>query len=202
MVWLLDEDQEQIPEYSDGGGSDFNKPCGSGTAVLEIYNLCLLITINTSSSLIGASDGIRDIIQKGLFGKIGYLYTIGDLDDCLSNPRSVTVIEDMVKQRVTVINMVVENDYFALNVITECDVEINTKPSYYVALGSDNTWYLLTERCIKIVYRTGFPNLPLANGDALPREIMTTLLENGEMLWQKLSQSELGGIWCVEGWVT
>ncbi|KAI3710585.1 hypothetical protein L2E82_40369 [Cichorium intybus] len=124
------------------------------------------------------------------------------LDDCLSNPRSVTVIEDMVKQRVTVINMVVENDYFALNVITECDVEINTKPSYYVALGSDNTWYLLTERCIKIVYRTGFPNLPLANGDAFPREIMTTLLENGEMLWQKLSQSELGGIWCMEGWVT
>lgn len=61
---------------------------------------------------------------------------------------------------------VVENDYFALNVITECDVEINTKPSYYVALGSDNTWY--TERCIKTVYRTGFPNLPLGSGHALP----------------------------------
>ncbi|KAI3502430.1 hypothetical protein L1887_30499 [Cichorium endivia] len=96
-------------------------------------------------------------------------------------------------------NMVVENDSFALKVITEGDVEINTKPSYYVALGSDNTWYLFTERCIKTVYRTGFPNLPLASGDALPREIMTSLLENGEMQWQKLSQSELGGIWCMEG---
>ncbi|KAI3523922.1 hypothetical protein L1887_02440 [Cichorium endivia] len=98
--------------------------------------------------------------------------------------------------------MVVENDYFALNVITECDVEINTKPSYYGALGSDNTWYLFTKRSIKIAYGSGFPSLPLANGDALPREILTTLLENGEMQWQKLSQSELGGIWCMEGWVT
>lgn len=94
---------------------------------------------------------------------------------------------------------VVENNSFALKVTTEGDVETNPKPSYYVALGSDNTWYLFTERCIKTVYRTGFPNLPLKNGDALPREIMRAFLENGEMQWQKLSQSELGGIWCMDG---
>nr|GEV10459.1 DExH-box ATP-dependent RNA helicase DExH15 chloroplastic [Tanacetum cinerariifolium] len=101
-------------------------------------------------------------------------------------------------------NMVVENDSFALKVTSEVDShdvesQLTTKPSYYVALGSDNTWYLFTERCIKTVYRTGFPNVALTNGDALPREIMTVLLEKEEMQWQKLSQSELGGIWCMEG---
>ncbi|KAD7478868.1 hypothetical protein R6Q59_005323 [Mikania micrantha] len=100
-------------------------------------------------------------------------------------------------------NMVVENDSFALKVISEGDVELEsqltTRPSYYVALGSDNTWYLFTERCIKTVYRAGFPNIALNNGDALPREIMTMHLEKMEMQWQKLSQSELGGIWCMEG---
>lgn len=99
---------------------------------------------------------------------------------------------------------VVENDSFALKVTSGGDVDdlenqVITKPSYYVALGSDNTWYLFTERCIKTVYRTGFPNVALTNGDALPREIMSGHLEKGEMMWQKLSQSELGGIWCMEG---
>lgn len=99
---------------------------------------------------------------------------------------------------------VVENDSFALKVTYEGDDDdlprqLNTKPCYYVALGSDNTWYLFTERCIKTVYRTGFPNVALANGDALPREIMSVHLEKEEMQWQKLSQSELGGIWSMEG---
>lgn len=101
-------------------------------------------------------------------------------------------------------NMVVENDSFSLKVTAEDDgddlgKQLDTKPSYGVALGSDNTWYLFTERCIKTVYRTGFPNVALTNGDALPREIMTILLEKEEMQWQKLSRSELGGIWCMEG---
>ncbi|KAI3824944.1 hypothetical protein L1987_06417 [Smallanthus sonchifolius] len=100
-------------------------------------------------------------------------------------------------------NMVVENDSFALKVISEGDADlesqVTTRPSYYVALGSDNTWYLFTERCIKTVYRAGFPNVALNNGDALPREIMTVHLEKMEMQWQKLCQSELGGIWCMEG---
>nr|XP_043606015.1 DExH-box ATP-dependent RNA helicase DExH15 chloroplastic [Erigeron canadensis] len=101
-------------------------------------------------------------------------------------------------------NMVTENDSFALKVTLEGDdsnlaSQLYTKPCYYVALGSDNTWYLFTERCIKTVYRTGFPNVALTKGDALPREIMTVLLEKEEMQWQKLSQSELGGIWSMEG---
>ncbi|KAK1423047.1 hypothetical protein QVD17_18341 [Tagetes erecta] len=100
-------------------------------------------------------------------------------------------------------NMVVDNDSFALKVRTGDDVDLEsqltTRPSYYVALGSDNTWYLFTERCIKTVYRAGFPNNALKNGDALPREIMTAHLEKMDMQWQKLSQSELGGIWCMEG---
>ncbi|KVH96089.1 hypothetical protein Ccrd_001826 [Cynara cardunculus var. scolymus] len=101
-------------------------------------------------------------------------------------------------------NMVVENDSFTLKVTAEgvaddLKKQLDTKPSYGVALGSDNTWYLFTERCIKTVYRTGFPNVGLTNGDALPREIMTILLEKEEMQWQRLSQSELGGIWSMEG---
>ncbi|KAK9064527.1 hypothetical protein SSX86_015909 [Deinandra increscens subsp. villosa] len=100
-------------------------------------------------------------------------------------------------------NMVIENNSFALKVVSGGDVDLEsqltTRPSYYLALGSDNTWYVFTERCIKMVYRAGFPNIALKNGDALPQEIMTTDLEKMEMQWQKLSQSELGGIWCMEG---
>ncbi|EXB74741.1 DEAD-box ATP-dependent RNA helicase ISE2 [Morus notabilis] len=52
---------------------------------------------------------------------------------------------------------------------------------------------------IKTVYKTGFPNVALAQGDALPREIMRTLLDKEEMKWEKLSDSEFGGVWCMEG---
>ncbi|KAK3038636.1 hypothetical protein RJ639_027299, partial [Escallonia herrerae] len=95
------------------------------------------------------------------------------------------------------------SDSFSLNVegLYSADTgrQENIQPSYYVALGSDNTWYIFTERWIKTVYKTGFPNIALAQGDALPREIMTMLLEKEEMEWQKLVGSELGGMWSAEG---
>lgn len=102
-------------------------------------------------------------------------------------------------------NMVYTNDCFALNaVVTELNVDDtdsqpNGKPSYYVALGSDNSWYLFTEKWIKTVYRTGFPNVALAQGDALPREIMRALLDKADIQWEELAKSELGGLWCIEG---
>ncbi|GFY88374.1 DEAD/DEAH box helicase [Actinidia rufa] len=97
-------------------------------------------------------------------------------------------------------DQVYTNDSFALNAVGSGDSErqhINL--SYYVALGSDNSWYLFTEKWIKALYKTGFPNVALAQGDALPREIMRMLLDKDEMQWQKLVDSELGGLWCMEG---
>ncbi|KAG9155533.1 hypothetical protein Leryth_009941 [Lithospermum erythrorhizon] len=73
------------------------------------------------------------------------------------------------------------------------------RPSYHVALGSDNSWYLFTEKWIRNVYKAGFPNVALTQGDALPRDIMTSLLEKGDMQWQKLAESDLGGLWYMEG---
>lgn len=73
------------------------------------------------------------------------------------------------------------------------------EPSYHVALGSDNSWYLFTEKWIKAIYKTGFPNVALALGDALPREIMTNLVDKTEFQWQKVAESELGGLWSMEG---
>ncbi|XP_035540380.1 DExH-box ATP-dependent RNA helicase DExH15 chloroplastic [Juglans regia] len=101
-------------------------------------------------------------------------------------------------------NMVFADDSFALNVVgTESsvnDLEMgrDVEPSYYVALGSDNSWYLFTEKWIKTMYRAGLPNVALAQGDALPREIMTMLLDKEEMKWEKLTASELGCLWCME----
>ncbi|KAL9226282.1 hypothetical protein vseg_002113 [Gypsophila vaccaria] len=73
------------------------------------------------------------------------------------------------------------------------------EPSYHVALGSDNSWYLFTEKWVKSVYRTGFPNIALNEGDPLPREIMSELLHKEGMQWAKLGESELGGLWQMEG---
>ncbi|KDP21275.1 hypothetical protein JCGZ_21746 [Jatropha curcas] len=89
-------------------------------------------------------------------------------------------------------------------VIVELDSgEVETlediEPSYYVALGSDNSWYLFTEKWVKSVYRTGFPNIALAQGDALPDEVMWKLLDMEEKQWEKLADSELGGLWYMEG---
>ncbi|VFQ93132.1 unnamed protein product [Cuscuta campestris] len=102
-------------------------------------------------------------------------------------------------------NMVNCADLSALNIEAESndiggvDGEDNLKPCYHVALGSDNSWYLFTEKWIKTVYRTGLPNVALAKGDALPCQIMTELVEKGAMQWQKLEESEFGGLWCMEG---
>ncbi|XP_027097261.2 DExH-box ATP-dependent RNA helicase DExH15 chloroplastic [Coffea arabica] len=101
--------------------------------------------------------------------------------------------------------MVSSSDSFALSLdrqiyqsgYTGCKHEVAL--SYHVALGSDNSWYLFTEKWIRTVYRTGFPNVPLAQGDTLPRVIMSELLDKGDMQWQKLVESELGGLWCMEG---
>lgn len=102
-------------------------------------------------------------------------------------------------------SQVFTDDRFALNaVVTELEVDgtesqVNGKPSYHVALGSDNSWYLFTEKWVTTVYRTGFPNVALAQGDALPREIMRVLLDKAEIKWEELANSELGGLWCNEG---
>ncbi|CAL0311939.1 unnamed protein product [Lupinus luteus] len=102
--------------------------------------------------------------------------------------------------------MISSDDSFALNFldeeptgVTDSSLNKNLELSYHVALGSDNSWYLFTENWIKAVYGTGFPNVPLAQGDALPREIMSTLLDKEEMKWDKVAQSEHGGLWFVDG---
>lgn len=95
-----------------------------------------------------------------------------------------------------------ESDAFALNKgISSSNISSAhpIEPSYHVALGSDNSWYLFTEKWIKAIYKTGFPNVALALGDALPRELMTNLLDKNELLWQKVAESELGGLWCTDG---
>ncbi|GAV72654.1 DEAD domain-containing protein/Helicase_C domain-containing protein/DSHCT domain-containing protein [Cephalotus follicularis] len=102
-------------------------------------------------------------------------------------------------------NMVTANDDFALiaggteSNVRDLKTHQDVESSYYVALGSDNSWYLFTEKWIKTIYRIGFPNVPLAQGDALPRELMKTLLDKEEMQWEKLADSEIGGLWCTEG---
>lgn len=97
------------------------------------------------------------------------------------------------------------DDSFKLNIV---DKELSTgaagrlpcfEPSYHVALGSDNSWYLFTEKWVKAVYKTGFPNMALNEGDALPKEIMTMLLDKEGMEWTKLVDSELGSLWSMEG---
>ncbi|XP_051146042.1 DExH-box ATP-dependent RNA helicase DExH15 chloroplastic [Andrographis paniculata] len=99
-------------------------------------------------------------------------------------------------------DMVQESDSFAINkekFSSDAKSEDDIEPSYHVALGSDNSWYLFTEKWIKAVYKTGFPNVPLALGDALPREIMTSFLDKEEMQWLKVADSELGALWSMEG---
>lgn len=68
-----------------------------------------------------------------------------------------------------------------------------------MGLGSDNSWYLFTEKWIKSVYRSGLPNAPLAQGDALPRDLMRKFLEKVDLQWEKLSDSDYGSIWRMEG---
>ncbi|XP_016489453.1 DExH-box ATP-dependent RNA helicase DExH15 chloroplastic isoform X1 [Nicotiana tabacum] len=126
------------------------------------------------------SDGVQHLVAAVYLGKVDTL--------------NIEKLKSMVR----------DYDAFALKTVVE-NFEVgdsggeDAKPSYHVALGSDNSWYLFTEKWIRMVYRTGFPNVALALGDALPREIMTELLDKAEMQWQKLAVSELGGLWCLEG---
>ncbi|TKY69772.1 DEAD-box ATP-dependent RNA helicase ISE2 [Spatholobus suberectus] len=102
-------------------------------------------------------------------------------------------------------NMISSVDSFAVNLaeaepsVADSELNEDLAPSYHVALGSDNSWYVFTEKWIKTVYGTGFPNVPLAQGDARPREIMSILLDKEDMKWDKLSYSEYGGLWFMEG---
>lgn len=97
-------------------------------------------------------------------------------------------------------NMIGSVDSFALN-SADADSKLNEDPvpSYHVALGSDNSWYLFTEKWIKTVYETGFPDVPLVQGDTRPREIMSGLLDKEDMKWDNLANSEHGGLWVTEG---
>lgn len=102
-------------------------------------------------------------------------------------------------------NMVYDSESFQLNVLGnelkfgDAEEMPDAEPSHYVALGSDNSWYLFTEKWVKTVYRTGFPNVALAQGDDLPREIMRMHLDKEDIQWEKLADSEFGGLWCIEG---
>ncbi|CAN4124318.1 unnamed protein product [Withania somnifera] len=126
------------------------------------------------------SDGVQHLVAAVYLGKVDTLNT--------ENLKS----------------MVRDNDAFALKAVVENfelgDIRAeDVIPSYHVALGSDNSWYLFTEKWIRTVYRTGFPNTALTLADALPREIMAELLDKTEMQWQKLATSEFGGLCCMEG---
>ncbi|KAK7309827.1 hypothetical protein RJT34_06880 [Clitoria ternatea] len=102
-------------------------------------------------------------------------------------------------------NMISSVDSFALNLadaepsVIDSELSEDCEPSYHVALGSDNSWYLFTGKWIKTVYGTGFPNVPLAQGDARPWEIMSVLIDKEDMKWDKLAHSEQGGLWFTEG---
>ena len=72
-------------------------------------------------------------------------------------------------------------------------------PSYYVALSSDNSWYLFTEKWIKTVYKTGLPAVPSVEGGTLPRETLKQLLLREEMMWDKLAKSEYGSLLSMDG---
>ncbi|KAL9275317.1 DExH-box ATP-dependent RNA helicase DExH15 chloroplastic-like protein, partial [Drosera capensis] len=74
----------------------------------------------------------------------------------------------------------------------------NFRPAYHVALGSDSTWYLFTEKWIKTVYKTGLPNVALNEADSLPGEVLKMVLLDEELNWRKLANSELGDIWQFE----
>ncbi|XP_029118558.1 DExH-box ATP-dependent RNA helicase DExH15 chloroplastic isoform X2 [Elaeis guineensis] len=75
----------------------------------------------------------------------------------------------------------------------------DSRPAYYVALSSDNSWYLFTEKWVRMVYKTGLPNASLVDGDLLPRETLRALLVKEELQWEKLADSEFGSLWCMQG---
>ncbi|XP_057829348.2 DExH-box ATP-dependent RNA helicase DExH15 chloroplastic [Cryptomeria japonica] len=82
-----------------------------------------------------------------------------------------------------------------LNGLEEQDLVV----SYYVALGSDNTWYLFTEKWIKAIYKSGLPDVPLVPGDPPSREILKKKLEEVNTAWEKVGKSQYGDLWRAEG---
>ncbi|KAL6911461.1 hypothetical protein ACP4OV_000266 [Aristida adscensionis] len=72
-------------------------------------------------------------------------------------------------------------------------------PSYYIALSSDNSWYLFTEKWIKTVYKTGLPAVASVEGGPLPKETLKQLLLREEMIWDKLARSEYGSLLSMDG---
>lgn len=79
------------------------------------------------------------------------------------------------------------------------DKAADARPSCYVALGSDNTWYLFTEKWIKMLYKTGFPNVSLSEGDVLPLDSLKELFMKETMQWERLADSEFGPLWSMVG---
>ncbi|XP_078174311.1 DEAD/DEAH box helicase isoform X1 [Carex rostrata] len=73
------------------------------------------------------------------------------------------------------------------------------EPSYYVALSSDNTWYIFTEKWIKMVYKTGLSGASPVEGGPLARATLKQFLLKEEMQWDKLADSEFGPLFCMEG---
>ncbi|KAH9300742.1 hypothetical protein KI387_012325, partial [Taxus chinensis] len=72
-------------------------------------------------------------------------------------------------------------------------------PSYYVALGSDNSWYLFTEKWVKAIFKSGLPDVPLIPGDPPPREILMKRLEEVIAAWKNIGKSQYGDLWCAQG---
>ncbi|KAF9623252.1 hypothetical protein IFM89_000741 [Coptis chinensis] len=125
------------------------------------------------------SEGVQHLVSAVYLGKVDSLYG--------SKVKSMIDVDD------SFVLMEREFDH------GDDKEHVDAKPSYHIALGSDNSWYLFTEKWIKTVYRIGLPNVPLAQGDALPRELIWRLLGKEQIQWDKLADSEFGGLWCMEG---
>ncbi|XP_078430901.1 DEAD/DEAH box helicase isoform X2 [Wolffia australiana] len=69
----------------------------------------------------------------------------------------------------------------------------------YVALGSDNTWYLFSEKWIKTLHKTGFPNVAVSEGGVLPLDSLRGLFVKEPMQWEKLAKSEFGPLLSMVG---
>ncbi|WOL06650.1 DExH-box ATP-dependent RNA helicase DExH15 chloroplastic isoform X1 [Canna indica] len=101
-----------------------------------------------------------------------------------------------------IVNMVKLDSSDFDNMETDCrDMKSHEdgKPAYHLALSSDNTWYLFTEKWIKTMYRTGLPNISSVNGDPLPREMLMNLLMKENHEWEKIADSEFGSLLCMDG---
>lgn len=68
-----------------------------------------------------------------------------------------------------------------------------------MALSSDNTWYIFTEKWIKMVYKTGLSGASPVEGGPLARATLKQFLLKEEMQWDKLADSEFGPLFCMEG---